>query len=125
MPGWVLGPEALTPSKTLAFRGSNVILSFLFLDLDISPFLGLPAGAHAPLLSETVHLRDVVEAHVNALSLERINDRYRNFLLCSDQPTGPVFMDAIDVLKGNMAPEVAEGRIPFTGRLGKLGNPRS
>lgn len=120
LPGWILGPEELTQSKREAFQGSNVILGWLFADLSLAPYLGLPAGQDAPFLSETVHLVDVVESHVKALNLDKVPGRYLNFLLCSDTPTGPLMMDAVDIVRQELPQEVADGKIPFTGRLGTL-----
>ena len=120
MPGWILGPEELSRSKTVAFRGSNIILGWMFAQLDLAPFLGLPKDEDAPLLSETVHLDDVVEGHVKALDTERVPGYYRSFLLCSDSPSGPVIMDAADVVRKELRREVADGRIPFVGELGRL-----
>ena len=120
MPGWILGPEELAGSKQEAFKGSNLILSWLFADLNIAPFLGLPADEDAPLLSETVHLDDVVESHVNALDTDKVPGMYRNFLLCSDGPTGPVYMDAVDIVRRELPQEVRDGKIPFAGQLGRL-----
>lgn len=120
MPGWILGPEELARTKQEAFKGSNLILGWLFKELNLAPFLGLPASEETPLLSETVHLDDVVEGHVNALDVSRIQGKCRNFLLCSDAPTGPVLMDAVDIVKKELPQEVADGKIPFAGRLGRL-----
>ena len=119
MPGWILGPEELARRKQEAFKGSNLILGWLFMEISLAPLLGFRDGEEPPLLSETVHLDDVVEAHVNALDLVRVQGRYRNYLLCSDAPTGPVIMDAVDIVKRELPQEVAEGKIPFIGRLGK------
>ena len=118
MPGWILGPEGLAKNKQEAFQGSNVILAWLFADLSLGPFLGLPADEHPPLLSETVHLDDVVEAHIKALDTERIPSKYQSFLLCSDAPTGPKMMDAVDIVRKEFSQEVADGKIPFAGKLG-------
>ena len=118
MPGWILGPEELTPNKQEAFKGSNIILAWLFVDLKLAPFLALPADQDVPLLSETVHIEDVVEAHVNALDIERIPSKYQSFLLCSDSPTGPKIMDAVDIVRQEFPQAVADGKIPFAGQLG-------
>ena len=118
MPGWILGPEELAKNKQEAFQGSNFILSWLFTDLNLAPNLGLPADEYPLLLSETVHLDDVVEAHVKALDTERIPSKYQSFLLCSDAPTGPKLMDAADIVRRELPQEVADGKIPFTGKLG-------
>ena len=118
MPGWILGPEELSRNKQEAFKGSNLILGWLFMELNLGPFLGLPASEEPPFLSETVHLDDVVEAHVNALNVSMVQGKYRNFLLCSDEPTGPVLMDAVDIVKREFPQEVADGKIPFAGKLG-------
>ena len=120
MPGWVLGPEELSHSKAEAFKGSNFILGWLFAELNYSPGLGLPLSDEAPVLSETVHLDDVAEGHVNALDEEKIQGRMREFLLCSDSPTGPVLMDAVEIVKRELPTEVAEGKIPFVGKLGNF-----
>ena len=118
MPGWILGPEELARNKQEAFKGSNLILGWLFMELNhLSPLWGLPTTEEPPVLSETVHLDDVVEAHVNALDTSKVRGKYRNFLLCSDGPRGPVFMDAEDVVKRELEREVADGKIPFGGRL--------
>ena len=121
MPGWVLGPEELSQSKQAAFKGSNLILGWLFTQLSLAPFLGLPADEDAPLLSETVHLDDVVEGHVKALDTEKVPGIYRNFLLCSDTPAGPVIMDAAEIVRKELPQEVADGKIPFVGELGRFG----
>ena len=118
MPGWILGPEELSKNKQVAFQGSNIILAWLFVDLKLGPFLNLPADEDVPLLSETVHLEDVVEAHVKALDTERIPSKYQSFLLCSDAPTGPKWMDAVDIVRKELPQEVADGKIPFAGKLG-------
>jgi len=120
MPGWILGPEELARSKQEAFRGSNLILGWLFMELDLAPFLGLPANENPPLLAETVHLDDVVESHVKALDVDKVPGKYRSFLLCSDAPTGPLYMDAADIVRRELPQEVAEGKIPFSGKLGRL-----
>ena len=118
LPGFVLGPEELPSSKSEAFHGSNIILSWLFTDLDLSLILG-GTKSDALLLSETVHLNDVVEGHVKALDTEKVPGRYRNFLLCSDSPSGPVIMDAADIVRRTLPQEAAEGKIPFKDYLGK------
>ena len=118
LPGYVFGPEELTQSKQEAFKGSNIVLSWLFADLDLSPLMG-GKKEDALLLSETVHLDDVVEGHVKALDTEKVPGQYRNFLLCSHSPTGPVIMDAADIVRRELPEEVADGKIPFTGYLGK------
>ena len=118
MPGWILGPEELSRSKQEAFKGSNMILAWLFADLSLAPFIGLPADEYPPMLSETVHLDDVVEAHVNALDTDRVKSKHQSFLLCSDAPTGPKWMDAVDIVRKQLPQEVAEGKIPFAGKLG-------
>lgn len=118
MPGWILGPEELARNKQEAFKGSNVILACLFADLSLAPFLGLPADEYAPLLSETVHLDDVVEAHVNALTIDQVPGKYRSFLLCSDAPAGLELMSAVDIVRRELPQEVLDGKIPFVGKLG-------
>ena len=120
MPGWILGPEELARSKQEAFKGSNLILGWLFSELGLGQLYGLPADETLPLLAETVHLDDVVESHVKALDTDKVPGRYRNFLLCSDAPTGPVYMDAADVVRRELPQEVADGKIPFAGKLGRL-----
>ena len=120
MPGWVLGPEVLSQSKKAAFKGSNLILGWLFTQLSLAPFFGLPADEDAPLLSETVHLDDVVEGHVKALDTKKVPGQYRNFLLCSNTPAGPVIMDAAEIVRKELPQEVADGKIPFVGELGRL-----
>ena len=120
MPGWILGPEELSQSKQVAFKGSNLILGWLFTQLSLAPFLGLPADEDAPLLSETVHLNDVVEGHIKALDTEKVPGKYRNFLLCSETPAGPVMMDAAKIVRRELPQEVADGKIPFAGELGRL-----
>ena len=120
MPGWVLGPEELSRSKSEAFKGSNFILSWLFSDLNLAPLLGLAEGEDAPWLAAAVHLEDVVEGHVKALDIEDVPGSYRNFLLCSHSPKGPVMMDAVDIVRRKLPQEVAAGKIPFAGKLGML-----
>ena len=120
MPGWILGPEELARSKQEAFKGSNLILGWLFSELSLGPFFGLDADEAAPLLAETVHLDDVVECHVKALDTAKVPGKYRNFLLCSHTPCGPVVMDAADIVRRELPQEVADGKIPFTGELGRL-----
>ena len=120
MPGWVFGPEELVRNKQEAFQGSNLVLSWLFHELNVGPLFGRPANEDVPLLSETVHLDDVVEAHVKALDIDRVPGKYRNFLLCSDSPTGPVIMDAADIVRRELPQEVADGKIPFAGKLGRF-----
>ena len=88
--------------------------------LSLAPFLGLPADQDAPLLSETVHLDDVVEAHIKALDTEKVPGQYRNFLLCSDTPSGPVIMDAAEIVRKELPQEVADGKIPFVGEMGRF-----
>ena len=118
LPGYVFGPEELARSKSEAFKGSNIMLSWLFTDLDLSPLLG-GKKEDALMLSETIHLDDVVEGHVKALDTEKVPGHYRNFLLCSHSPTGPVAMDAADIVRRELPEEVADGKIPFTGYLGR------
>ena len=117
---WVLGPEELARSKQEAFKGSNLILGWLFSESNLAPSLGFPEDEDTPLLAETVHLDDVVESHINALDTEKVPGKYRNFLLCSHSPTGPVFMDAVDIVRKELPQEVADGKIPFAGKLGRL-----
>ena len=119
-PGWILGPEELSRSKQEAFKGSNLILGWLFSELSLAPMLGLPAKEDVPMLQETVHLDDVVESHVKALNTEKVSGKYRNFVLCSHSPYGPVIMDAADIVRKELPQEVADGKIPFAGRLGRL-----
>ena len=118
MPGYCFGPEELTQTKQQAFGGSNIVLSWLFRELSFAPFMGLPMDEDAPFLSETVHLEDVVEGHVKALDTIKAPGKYRNFLLCSDGPAGPVIMDAAGIVRKEFPQEVAEGKIPFAGKLG-------
>lgn len=99
MPGWILGPEELARSKQEAFQGSNLILGWLFSQQSLAPLFGLDADEAAPLLAETVHLDDVVECHVTALDTAKVPGKYRNFLLCSHSPCGPVMMDAADIVR--------------------------
>lgn len=113
MAGWILGPEELAKTKQEAFKGSNMILAWLFADLSLASFLRLPPDEFPPLLSETVHLDDVVEAHVKALDTERISSKFQSFLVCSDAPTGPKLMDAVDIVRKELSQEVADGKIPF------------
>ena len=119
-PGWILGPEELARNKQEAFKGSNLILGWLFFELNLAPFLDLPLEEEPPLLAETVHLDDVVESHVKALDTDQVPGQYRNFLLCSDAPVGPVFMDAADTVRKELPQEVADGKIPFAGKLGRF-----
>ena len=119
LPGYVFGPTELARSKPEAFKGSNIMLSWLFNEFDLSPLLG-GTKEDTRMLSETVHLDDVVEGHVKALDTEKVPGRYRNFLLCSHGPTGPVVMDAVDIVRRELPQEVAEGKIPFTGYLGRV-----
>ena len=51
---------------------------------------------------------------------EKIKGRMREFLMCSDSPTGPVLMDAVEIVKSELPKEVAEGKIPFAGKLGNV-----
>ena len=120
MPGWILGPEELARSKQEAFKGSNLILGWLFFDLNLTPFLDVPLEEEPPLLSETVHLNDVVIGHVKALNTKKVPGKYRNFLLCSDAPTRPVYVDAADIVRKELPQEVADGKIPFTGKLDRF-----
>lgn len=120
MPGFVLGPEELARSKQEAMKGSNLVLGWLFFDMGLGPWLGSAAGEDPPMLAETVHLEDVVEAHIKALDIDKVPGKERNFLLCSNGPTGPVVMDAADTVRKNLSQEVADGKIPFAGKLGRL-----
>ena len=120
MPGWVLGPEELARNKQEAFKGSNLIFGWLFSELKVGPLFGRPENEDVPLVSETVHLDDVVEAHVKALDIDKVPGKYRNFLLCSDTPTGPVMMDAAKIVRRELPQEVADGKIPFAGKLGRF-----
>ena len=122
MPGYVLGPEELSHSKAEAFKGSNLVFSWLFVDLSISPLVGLPISDKPPMLPMMVHLEDVVEGHVKALDEEKVKGRLRNFMLCCDSPTGPVMMDAVEIVKRELPKEVEEGKIPFAGKLGNVPN---
>ena len=120
-PGYVFGVAELARTKSEAFAGSNIALSWLFdASFSLGPFMGLPADGDAPLLAETVHLDDVVEAHVKALDIEKVPGKYRNFYLCSDGPEGPVMMDAVEVVRREFPREVKEGRIPVAGKLGRF-----
>ncbi len=120
MPGWVMGPDELARNKQEAMKGSNLFIGWLFFDYGIGPLLGSAAGEDPPMLSETVHLEDVVEGHIKALDIDKVPGKDRNFLLCSDGPTGPVVMDAADIVRKNLPQEVADGKIPFAGKLGRL-----
>ncbi|KAL9057864.1 MAG: hypothetical protein Q9162_002094 [Coniocarpon cinnabarinum] len=120
MPGWVLGPEELTTTKRDAFKGSNLILGWLFMPVKLNPFLDLPDAEEAPLLAESVHLDDVAEGHVNALNVDKVKGKYRNFLLCSDGPNGPEWNDAAGIVRRELSEEVAQGKIPFIGQLGAI-----
>lgn len=115
MPGWILGPEELARNKQEAF---NTILAWLFADLSLARFLGLPADEYPPVLSKTVHLDDIIEAHVNALNTDQVPGKYRSFLLCSDASTGPELMSAVDIVRRELPQEVSDGKIPFVGKLG-------
>ena len=86
----------------------------------MAPFLGLPADEDTSHLSVMVHLDDVVEGHVKALDTDNVPGQYRNFLLCSDTPTGPLMMDAVDIVRKELPQEVADGKIPFAGQHGRL-----
>ena len=119
MPAWVLGPAELARNKAEAFQGSNGVLGWLFSDVSLAPHYGLAEGEEAPWLAAVVHVEDVVESHVKALDVEKVPGSYRNFLLCSHTPKGPVMMDAVDIVRGELADEVADGKIPFTGKMGK------
>lgn len=119
MPGWILGPEELARSKQEAFQGSNLILSWLFSKVSLAPLYGLAADDDVPLIAEMVHLDDVVESHVKALDTAQVPGKYRNFLLCSHGPAGPVMMDAAEIVRQGFPREVADGKIPFVGQLGK------
>lgn len=119
-PGWVLGPEELARNKREAFKGSNLCLAWLFFDVDLSPLYSKDAGDHPPLLAESIHLDDVVECHVKALDTENIRGKQRNFLICSGSPTGPAWLDAADIIRKQLPQEVADGKIPFAAKLGKL-----
>jgi len=125
MPGWVFGPEELARNKQEAMKGSNLCLGWLFFDFEMGPLLGSAAGEHPPTLAETVHLEDVVEAHIKALDVQKVPDKERNFLLCSDGPTGPVMADAVDIVRKHLPQEVADGKIPFAGKLGRLPNTKT
>ena len=120
LPGWILGPEELARKKQEAMQGSNMLLGWLFQPVTLAPLVGLPMDENPPVLAETVHLSDVVESHVKALDIVKVPGHLRNFLLCSDSPTGPVFMDAVDIVRETLPHEVAEGKIPFAGELGRL-----
>ena len=121
MPGWVFGPEELARNKKEAFTGSNLILGWLFTDqLSLTPLLGPAAGEDPPGSSFTVHLEDVIESHVKSLDTEKVPGKYRNFLLACESPLGPTLMDAADIVRRELPQEVAEGKIPFAGKLGRL-----
>lgn len=120
MPGWILGPDELARNKAEAFKGSNNVLGWLFAEVSLAPFLGLPVGADAPLLGETVHLDDVVEAHVRALDTERVPGAYRNFLLACEGPGGSVIEDAEAIVRRELSEEVEKGMIPFKGSIGTI-----
>ncbi|KAF2239410.1 NAD(P)-binding protein [Viridothelium virens] len=119
MPGFVLGPEELAFRKKEAFTGSNLIFGWLFEDfVDWNAFLGFPPDIPAAQLAEVVSLNDTVEAHVNALDIEKVKvpDKCRNFLLLADGPTGPTFADLEGIVKRNLPNEVKTGAIPFKGK---------
>ena len=121
MPGWVFGPEELARSKKEAFTGSNQLLGFLFSDqISLAPLLGQSAGEAPPGNSLTVHLEDVIESHIKSLDTKNVPGKYRNFLLSSGSPIGSIFMDAADIVRKKLPQEVAEGKIPFAGKLGRL-----
>ena len=66
-----------------------------------------------------MHIDDVVEGHVKALDTKKVPGEYRNFLLNSDSPTGPVWADAEGIVRRELREEVEEGLIPFAGTLGR------
>lgn len=111
-PGWILGPEELARSKKEAFKGSNIILSWLFQELHLGPIIGLGADEDIPVPNTMVHLDDVVEAHVKALDTEKVPGKHRDFLLCSDGPAGPVLMDAADIVRREL-PRGGRRQDPF------------
>ncbi|KAL8831102.1 MAG: hypothetical protein Q9191_001051 [Dirinaria sp. TL-2023a] len=121
MPGWVLGPEELARNRKEAFLGSNLVLGWLFSDqANLTPLLGFYSGHNPPAFSLTVHLDDVVESHIKSLDTEIVLGKYRSFLLASGSPRGPIFMDAADIVRKELPKEVADGKIPFAGKLDTL-----
>ena len=117
MPGFVLGPSELVQSKRDAFNNSNVALSWLFAEFSMGQFLSLPADEDVPVSALIVHLNDVVEGHVKSLDTDKVPGKYRNFLFASHSPTGPEMMDAVEIVRREFPREVADGKIPFTGKL--------
>ena len=62
----------------------------------------------------------MVESHVNALDTDKVPGMYRNFLLCSNGPTAPLYMNAADIVRKELPQEMIDGKIPFAGKLGRL-----
>lgn len=122
-PGFVLGEAILVTHKADALVGSNMVFRSLFdKDWTWAPLFSLPANIKVPLPASTVHIDDVVEAHVRALEVEEKDwpgpGRWRNYLMQSDGPGGPVFDDAVRVVKTKLPKEIA-AKVPAEGSTRK------
>lgn len=120
MPGWVLGPNELVSTKADVWQSSNVVLLFLFHQNEMWRAFSNKSPDEVPMLPVTVHIDDVADAHVRALDVHEGKGQYRNFLLACESPTGPVLMDAVDIVRKEFPEAVADGRIPLTGTHGKV-----
>ncbi|KAL9084293.1 MAG: hypothetical protein Q9165_008121 [Trypethelium subeluteriae] len=115
IPGNVIGPGELPRTKTEAFWGGNIVVSWLFQEVDWNTLFGFPEGKRFAFLPEAVSCRDTVDAHVNALDTEKVPGKLRNFLLCCEGPKGPVWADAEGIVRRNLPDLVDSGAIPFKG----------
>lgn len=110
LPGNVFGPSLTAKTKREFLTGVNFMLSFMFMDLRIPDYA---MGA------ECVHIKDAAEAHIKALTVHE-DERVQNFLLATDGPRGPVYADAVDIVKQEM-PGLA-ATLPFSGHIGRSSN---
>ena len=108
--------RSLTFDKKDARKGSNLVVGWLFEKYNWEAILGLPSDIPAAILAEVVSLNDTVEAHVKALDIFVVNGKCRNFLLCAEGPTGPIFSDLEAVVRRDFAKAVETGAIPCGGK---------
>lgn len=110
-PGYILGPDIRAKKKEDFFLTTNNVISFLFVDVDINFYYGLPPGEmwHAGHFAD---VQDCANAHVQALT---VAGDMRDFLLCENAPTGIVWEDAKTIAKERLP--VLAHTLPMPGHL--------
>lgn len=106
-PGWTLGPNELNKTRTEALdgKGTNSFLLFMYRDFNYNFIIGKKPSDEPWIPAAFVHIDDVAEGHVNALTIGVPQGRLRNFLLCSDAPSGPVADSALEIVREHFPKE--------------------